>query len=99
MFLAKCDDMVSASWTTPRPRSGLQNKQIARVMEATVKVHHGEVTRKMRARSLAELVRMADKLRLYHPSRKRPRPRSNNPVPSVEPTPTHGLLSDCAPCS
>jgi FixJ family two-component response regulator len=44
---------------------GLMNKQIAgemNVSEITVKVHRGNVMRKMSARSLAELVRMADSL-------------------------------------
>jgi len=53
--------------------AGLQNKQIAHeigVTEATVKVHRGQLMRKMRARSLAELVRMADKLKLSHPKSK-----------------------------
>ena len=43
--------------------AGLMNKQIAGeigVSEITVKVHRGNVMRKMGARSLAELVRMAD---------------------------------------
>ena len=47
--------------------TGLMNKQIAAQMavsEITVKVHRGNLTRKMGARSLAELVRMADTLRL-----------------------------------
>jgi FixJ family two-component response regulator len=45
--------------------AGLMNKQIAGelgVSEITVKVHRGNVMRKMGARSLADLVRMADAL-------------------------------------
>jgi FixJ family two-component response regulator len=47
--------------------AGLMNKQIAAeigVSEITVKVHRGNVMRKMGARSLADLVRMADRLGL-----------------------------------
>jgi len=43
--------------------AGLLNKQIAAQMDisvVTVKMHRGNIMRKMRARSLAELVRMAD---------------------------------------
>ena len=57
---------------TPREReimalvvAGRMNKQIAGdlgVSVITVKVHRGQVMRKMRAKSLAELVRMADRL-------------------------------------
>jgi FixJ family two-component response regulator len=53
---------------TPRERqvlalvaTGLLNKQIA-VTEITVKVHRGQVMKKMGARSLVDLVRMADRL-------------------------------------
>jgi FixJ family two-component response regulator len=45
--------------------AGLMNKQIAAEMgvsEITVKVHRGNVMRKMKANSLADLVRMADML-------------------------------------
>jgi FixJ family two-component response regulator len=59
---------------TPRERevmilvaAGRANKQIAweiGVTLATVKLHRGQIMRKMRARSLADLVRMADKLNL-----------------------------------
>jgi FixJ family two-component response regulator len=43
--------------------AGLMNKQIAAELglsEVTIKLHRGNVTKKMGARSLAELVRMAD---------------------------------------
>src|SRR5262249_3170812 len=45
--------------------SGLMNKQVAAEMglaEITVKIHRGHVMRKMGARSLADLIRMADLL-------------------------------------
>ena len=65
---------------TPRERqvlalvaAGLLNKQIAGELgttEVTIKAHRGRVMRKMRAASLADLVRMAEKLRIS------PRPSS-----------------------
>jgi len=50
--------------------SGLMNKQIAAeisLSEITVKVHRGNVMRKMGAKSLADLVRMADQLGIRRP--------------------------------
>jgi FixJ family two-component response regulator len=47
--------------------SGLLNKQIAarlKVSEITIKVRRGQIMRKMRATSLAELVRMAERLKV-----------------------------------
>jgi len=62
---------------TPRERevigfvtAGLMNKQIAAelgVSEITVKVHRGSVMKKMNARSLADLVRMAEVLGIRRP--------------------------------
>ena len=62
---------------TPREREimalvvrGRMNKQIAddlNVSEITVKAHRGRVMRKMGAKSLAELVRMADRLGMLKP--------------------------------
>jgi FixJ family two-component response regulator len=63
---------------TPRERevlahvtSGLMNKQIAAVLglsEITVKIHRGNLMRKMGAKSLADLVRKAEALGIATPS-------------------------------
>jgi len=60
---------------TPRERevmqrvvSGLLNKQVAAELgtsEITIKVHRGQVMKKMQANSLVDLVRMYDKLRAW----------------------------------
>jgi FixJ family two-component response regulator len=52
--------------------SGRLNKQIAAaigIAESTVTVHRTNLTRKMNARSLPELSRMADMLELTQPDR------------------------------
>ena len=64
---------------TPRERevllhvvSGRLNKQVAATLElseATVKMHRGQIMRKMHAGSLPELVRMADRLGVTAPAR------------------------------
>src|SRR6201987_4929715 len=71
---AIADLKVRFETLTPREReimalvvSGRLNKQIAAdlgISEITVKVHRSQVMRKMEARSLADLARMADKLQL-----------------------------------
>jgi FixJ family two-component response regulator len=68
---------------TPRERQvfqlvteGLLNKQIAGLLgtrEGTVKLHRANLTRKLQAHSVTDLVRMADRLR-------------QNSIPSAEPT-------------
>ncbi len=62
---------------TPRERevmklvvSGLLNKQVAAELgtsEVTIKVHRGQVMQKMQANSLADLVRMSEKLGIVRP--------------------------------
>ena len=50
--------------------AGLMNKQIAAeigIAEITVKIHRGQVMKKMGAKSLADLVRMAEMLEIHRP--------------------------------
>jgi FixJ family two-component response regulator len=76
---------------TPRERqvmalvaSGLLNKQVGgelNISEITVKAHRGQVMRKMKADSLADLVTMAARLRLAHaPGPNPPRPLDHGSV-------------------
>jgi FixJ family two-component response regulator len=70
------DIRTSYALLTPRERqvmalvvSGLLNKQVGGelgISELTVKAHRGQVMQKMKANSLADLVRMAAKLRPVH---------------------------------
>src|SRR5262249_3602137 len=55
--------------------SGLMNKQVAGELglsEITVKIHRGHVMQKMKARSLADLVRIAESLGLHAPREREP---------------------------
>ena len=54
-----------------RSLPGFMNKQIAAeigIAEITVKIHRGQVMKKMGAKSLADLVRMAEMLGIGPPS-------------------------------
>jgi FixJ family two-component response regulator len=54
-----------------RATAGLMNKQIAAEMgiaEITVKIHRGKIKRKMAAKSLADLVKMAQRLEIQPPT-------------------------------
>lgn len=85
---ASVDLQERLSTLTPREREvmalvarGLLNKQIAAeigLSEITVKVHRGQAMRKMRADSVADLIRMADSLGLTEASADR---RGNGVAP------------------
>ena len=55
--------------------TGLMNKQVAGQLglsEITVKIHRGHAMKKMNAKSLADLVRMAESLGLHQPKARQP---------------------------
>ena len=77
----KAISRLRASYETLTPReqevmalvtSGLMNKQVAGklgITEITVKLHRGNVSRKMGAKTFADLVRMAELLRMHETQR------------------------------
>lgn len=78
--------------------TGLLNKQVAAVLgtsEKTVKVHRARVMTKMQAGSLADLVRIADRLGMRHSSDTRPDPGSAD-VPVMLPLGAAASLSTYA---
>jgi FixJ family two-component response regulator len=55
----------------PLVTGGMLNKQSAAILgvsEVTLQVHRGQIMRKMKAESFADLVRMAEKLRIFRPA-------------------------------
>ena len=67
LTIISATDHMCYSPLLPEVAAGRLNKQIAGdigVSEITVKVHRGQVMRKMNATSLPDLARMADRLKL-----------------------------------